>query len=456
MIIIGWWSRRRAENREGFFVASRRGSLPLITGSLVSTAVGGSTTIGMAGLGFTLGLTGAWWLLVGSIGLLILGFLFAKKIRGAAVYTLPELVENQYGPRVALVASILIVIAWTGVVAGQIIAAGKILSIIGIWSTTSWMAVFSAVFITYTILGGQFSIIRTDFLQAAIIFAGIFAGFALTIPQVGGIGGLQASLPSTHFCFPTSPEFDWKMLASTLILVGSTYVVGPDIYTRLFCARDENVAKKSALLSAFLFVPLAFAITLIGMGARALYPNISPEQSFPYLISEVLPLTIGYLVLAALIAALMSSADTCLLSQSVILTQDVLGRFRPQLGERKIVWLTRLNALVLGFMALGLALVLKGVIASLLFAYTIFACGLVIPVIAGFYKERLKVNSKGAMAALIGGGTIGLLGKIPWLEIPVKEDFGLVGFAMSAFLLFVVSTITKHADHSGQIKNGEL
>jgi SSS family solute:Na+ symporter len=192
------------------------------------------------------------------------------------------------------------------------------------------------------------------------------------------------------------------------------------------------------------------------MGARALYPNISPEQSFPYLISEVLPLTIGYLVLAALIAALMSSADTCLLSQSVILTQDVLGRFRPQLGERKIVWLTRLNALVLGFIALGLALVLKGVIDSLLFAYTIFACGLVIPVIAGFYKERLKVNSKGAMAALIGGGTIGLLGKIPWLEIPFKEDFGLMGFAMSAFLLFIVSTITKHADHSGQIKSGGL
>lgn len=443
IIAIGWWSRRRAGTRNGFFVANRKGNLPFIAGSLVSTAVGGSTTIGMAGLGFTLGLAGAWWLLVGSIGLLILGFLFAKKIRSAAVYTLPELVEKQYGPQVSLAASVLIVVAWIGVVAGQIVAAGKILSIMGAGSIASWMVIFSAVFITYTIMGGQFSIIRTDLFQATIIFAGIFAALALAFSQVGGMSGLQASLPSTYFCFPTSPQFSWKMLASILILVGSTYVVGPDIYTRVFCARDEKVAQRSTFLSALLFVPLAFAITLIGMSARILYPHVSPEQSFPQVISGVFSPLIAGLVLAALIAALMSSADTCLLSQSVILTQDVFKRFRPRLSEGKIILLTRLNVLVLGVIALGLALVSKGVIHSLLFAYTIFTCGLVIPVIAGFYKERLKVNSKGAMAALISGGLMGLLGKMPWPNIPFKEDFGLMGFALSAILLFVVSALTK-------------
>ena len=443
IIGIGVWSRRRAGSQDGFFVANRKGTLPLITGSLLATAVGGSSTVGMAGLGFKQGLTGAWWLLVGSIGLLILGGFFAKKVRGTALYTLPELAEKQYDRRVGLAASILIVIAWVGVVAGQIVAAGKVLSILGMGSVTFWMIVFTAVFVIYAILGGQFSIIRTDVFQSAILFGGIFVALALVFARVGALEGLKFSLPPSYFSFPVSPEFDWKTLISLLILVGATYVVGPDIYTRLFCAKEEKTAQRSAILSAFLFIPLALAITLIGMSAKVLYPQIAAEQAFPQVIAGVLSPGLSGLILAALVAALMSSADTCLLSQSVILTEDIFKRFHSSLDERKTILLTRLSLIVLGLLALCLAIVLKGVISSLLFAYTIFTCGLVVPVIAGFYKERLKVTPQGALVALIGGGTIGLLGKIPGFAIPLKEDLGLIGFAVSAILLFGVSFLAR-------------
>jgi len=436
---IGLWSRKRAGSQDGFFVASRQGTLPLITGSLIATVVGGSVTIGMAGLGYGQGLTGTWWLLVGSVGLVILGVFFARRVRGTALYTLPELVEKQYDGRVGLAASILIVVAWVGVVAGQIVAAGKVLAILGIGSITFWMIVFTVVFIVYAILGGQLSIIRTDFIQATILFGGIFIVLALAFSHVGGLDGLKASLPPSYFSFPLSTEFDWKMLLSFLILVGSTYVVGPDIYTRLFCAKGEKTAQRSVFLAAFLFVPLAFAVVLIGMGARVLYPNILAEQAFPQVITGVLSPGLGGLVLAALVAALMSSADTCLLSQSVILTQDIVKRFHPSLDERKTVLLTRISVVGLGLVALGLALALKGVISSLLFAYTVFTCGLVVPVIAGFFRGKLKVTPQGALAALIGGGLIGLIGKIPGLDIPLKGELGLIGFGVSAILLFGVS-----------------
>ena len=395
--------------------------------------------MGMAGLGFKQGLTGTWWLLVGSIGLVILGVFFAKKVRGAALYTLPELVERQYDRRMSLAASILIVIAWVGVVAGQIVAAGAVLSILGIGSVAFWMTAFTAVFVTYAILGGQFSIIRTDVFQAVILFLGIFAALALVSSQVGGLDGLKASLPPGYFSFPTSPEFDWKMLLSFLILVGATYVVGPDMYSRLFCANGEKTAQRSAILSAFLFIPLAFAIIFIGMSAKVLYPEIAAEGAFPQVITSVLSPGLSGLILAALVAALMSSADTCLLTQSVILTEDIIKRTHPALDERKTILLTRLSLIGLGLVALGLALSLKGVISSLLFAYTIFTCGLVVPVVAGFYKEKLKVTPQGALAALIGGGIVGLLGKIPGLDIPLQGDLGLIGFAVSAILLFGVS-----------------
>jgi Na+/proline symporter len=179
------------------------------------------------------------------------------------------------------------------------------------------------------------------------------------------------------------------------------------------------------------------------MSAKILYPQIPSEQAFPQVISGVLSPALSGLILAALIAALMSSADTCLLSQGVILTEDILKRFRPSINERRTVLLTRLSLVGLGLLALAVALALKGVIASLLFAYTIFTCGLVVPVIAGFYQERLKVTWQGALAAMICGGAIGLIGKIPIVDVPLKEDLGLIGFAVSAILLFAVSYFTR-------------
>ncbi len=386
-------------------------------------------------------MTGAWWLLVGTIGLLILGFFFAKKVRGFAVYTLPELVEKEYGSRVGLAASILIVVAWVGIVAGQIVAAGEVLSVLGLTSPTWGMLIFTIVFVVYAMLGGQYSIIRTDAIQAVILFVGIIAALAVAFHAIGGLSELKVSLPQDSFSFPVSATFGWKSLLSYLILIGATYVVGPDIYTRLFCAKDEKVAQKASFITAFLIFLLAFAIALIGMVALALYPEISAEQAFPQIIKELLPIGLNGIVLAALVAALMSSADTCVLSQSVILTEDVIKRFHP-LDERKTVLLSRLNILLLGLIALALALALKGVISSLLFAYTVFTCGLVVPVIAGFYREKLRVTWQGALAAIIGGGTIGLLGRIPGIDIPLKGDLGLIGFAISAILLFGVSFLT--------------
>jgi len=436
VIVIGVVSKRNAQGADNFFVAGRKGSSLLITGSLLATIVGGSATVGMAGLGFSLGLTGAWWLLVGSIGLVILGLFFARKVREFGLYTLPELVEKQYDSRIALAASILIVVAWIGIIAGQIVAAGKILGVLGIGNPLLWMVVFTMIFIIYTILGGQFAVIRTDTLQIGIIFAGIFGGLSLVLSQVGGLSGLKNSLSPEQFAFPLSSQFDGTELVTLLLLVGLTYVVGPDMYSRLFCAKDGKTARTSVLWDALLIIPFAFGITLIGMVASVLFPQILPEQAFPTVIKEVLPPFLGGVVLAALLCAVMSSADTTLLSASTILTVDIVGRLKPSLSQDKILSLSRWGVVVLGISSLILALILKGVISALLFAYTIYTCGLILPVIAGFYKDRLRVTSLGALAAIIGGGSAALISRV--FDIKYLD---LGGLLISGLLLFIVSFI---------------
>jgi len=438
MIAVGVVSRRRAKGIDDFFVAGRKGSPLLITGSLLATIVGGSATVGMAGLGFTQGLTGAWWLLVGSIGLVVLGIFFAEKVRKSGLYTLPELVGKQYDGRIVLAASVLVVIAWTGIVAGQIVASGKILSVLGIGTPVLWMVVCSVVFVAYTILGGQYAVIRTDTLQTGIIFAGIFGGLAILLSRLGGWSGLTSCLSPGQLAFPLSPQFGVKELIAFLLLVGLTYVVGPDMYSRLFCARDVRTARVSVFWTALLMIPFAFGITLIGMGASVLFPGISPEQAFPTVISEVFPPFLGGIVLAALLCAVMSSADTCLLSASTILTMDIFKRFRPSLSEEKALFLSRWGIVILGLVSLILALALKGVINALLFAYSVYTCGLILPVIAGFYKDRLKVTPRGALAAIIGGGSAAVVSKL--LDIKYLD---LGALLISGLLLLVVSLIDR-------------
>ena len=405
---------------------------------MLATIIGSSATLGMAGLGFTQGLTGAWWLLVGSIGLVFLGLFFARRVRKLALYTLPELVEKQYGHRVALAASFLIVVSWLGIIAAQIIGAGKIMSILGAGSPDVWMVIFTAIFVTYTVLGGQHAIIRTDFLQSLVIFAGIFASLFLLLGRIGGWEGLTGALPAGQFSFPLSQQFDGTALITLLLLVGLTYVVGPDMYSRIFCARDDRTARTATLWTALLIIPIAFAVAIIGMGAAVLFPDITPEQAFPTVIRELFSPLLGGIVMAALLCAVMSSADTTLLSASTILTVDIIGRFRPTASPENALPRSRWAIILLGICALVVALMLKGIISALLFAYAIYTSGVIIPVIFGFFRDRLKVTSAGAMAALIGGGTVGLLSKL----LPVKY-LDLWALLLSGTLLFLVSYISR-------------
>jgi len=148
MLAIGLYSfkKRSASDSAGFFVAGRKAGIPLVTGSLAATFIGSSVVIGMVGRGYRMGFPGAWWLLVGAIGLIILGLFLAKKVQRVGVYTLPELLEKQYGGKTGLVASLVIVAAWISVCGAQILAAGTILrALIPSWDVSWLMAICALV-----------------------------------------------------------------------------------------------------------------------------------------------------------------------------------------------------------------------------------------------------------------------------------------------------------------------
>jgi SSS family solute:Na+ symporter len=427
VISIGALSAKRSKGIEGFYLAGRGLGGILLTATLCATIVGASSTLGMAGLGFKEGLTGAWWMLSGAIGLVILSSFFAEKVRTTGCYTLPELVGSQYDERVRTAASLLIVISWIGVISAQIIASGRLLGTLFEGNESLFMIISGAVFILYTAHGGQHSIVKTDLLQFVILFGGILLIFSRML-DVTGAGILGNSN------FPVSPARGTLDVISLILVVGSTYIVGPDIYSRLLSAHSPMTARRSAMAAAIILVPLAFIITFLGVGAACLFPGIEAEQALPVLMMQILsPLEIGILA-AALLAALMSSADTTLLTATSIFTLDLYKRARPKSSESHLMKVSRGGIIFLGSLALAFSLYSPGIIATLLSAYTIFAGGMIVPVIAGFYKDKLGLTSTGALAALIGGGMTAML---------FGKEYPLLGMAVSAALLFIISRLAK-------------
>jgi solute:Na+ symporter, SSS family len=270
LMTIGAASSKYAAGLDEFHLAGRKVKHIMLTATLCATIVGASATIGMAGMGFKEGLTGAWWLLSGTIGLLMLSVLFAQRIRATGCYTLPELIGTFYGERVRMAASTLIIISWVGVISGQIIASGKVLSAIFGGNEHIFMVASAMVVILYTVQGGQHSIVRTDLVQFIIIIAGIILLLSRTLDATG-LAFLKAQ------SFPTSTERDALGALSMILVVGSTYLVGPDIYSRIFLARDPQTARRSAITAALILVPLAFVITTLGICARILLPAIPAE-----------------------------------------------------------------------------------------------------------------------------------------------------------------------------------
>lgn len=417
----------RIRGLEDFHLAGRGLKLLLLTGTFSATIVGASATLGMAGLGFSKGLPGAWWMLSGTAGLLILAAFFAERVRGTGCSTLPELVGSFYGERARVAASLLIAVSWIGVIAVQILASGKVLGAVFGGDEILFMVACTTVFVLYTAHGGQSSVVRTDLIQILIIIAGMAVLFSRAV----GAAGMGPLLSQS---FPISAQMGGTDVISMILVVGSAYLVGPDMYSRLFSASSPRDAKMAAAVSALILVPLAFLITSLGIFARSLYPAASPEQAIPVLLTSLLsPWTEG-VVAAALLAAFMSSADTSLMTATSILTLDLYGKAKPGAGQSRMMTVSRLVALGIGAAALVLAISIPSIIKTLLIAYSVFTGGLLVPVIAGFHGERLGLTPTGALFALVGGGGTAVL---------AGQSYPLLGFAVSAALLFGVSWLER-------------
>lgn len=410
MLVVGWQGRRQSAG--SYWAAERRQGTGWVGVSMVATIFGASSTMGMIGLGYSRGLTGAWWSLTGGIALIPFGIFLASRVRALGVHTLPDILERAYGKGVAMPAGIIIVLAWSGVIAAQLVAGARLLSGLAPLDFQVALGTVAIVIITYTFWGGQVSVIRTDLWQFLLFLGGLFVSLAFLASSWDALDLLLDELPPGRLDFPVSPAFGWyDLLVYYPLVVGLAYLAGPDIYSRVLCARDDRVASRSTLLAAALVIPLSFLLALFGLLARAHFPGIPPEAALSETIGVLMPAGVRGLIVAGFLAAVMSSADTCLISAATIVSLNVVAPISGNSIKGQLA-VTRAAVLVIGGLAWIVAGLEHGIISSLLLAYSIFVSGVAVPTLASFYKERLGITSIGAMSAVVVGGASAVVGKI--------------------------------------------
>jgi SSS family solute:Na+ symporter len=362
----------------------------------------------LAGLVYRHGIAGVWFDLAGALGLATLGLFLAGRVRREAVVTLPEIVGRAYGQTARWWAALLVLVSeivWFALLteATQVV----LTSAVGIAPTRA-LVLSTAVFVLYTWLGGQFAVVRTDLVQYSLMVAGI-PGVALTC-ALAGAGGLSG-LSSEAWRFPTSATLGYRDIAGWLVLVGLPHLVGSDVYAKLLSCRDEATARRSALLAALSKVVFGLAVAAIALAARkALPPVTGSSEVLPSAVLNFAPPAFAAFVLVALVATMQSSADVVLLSASAVTARDLA----PPLTGRKLS-LPAARALTPVFGALGLMVALamgRDVLETLKLGYSIFAAGLILPVLAALLPGRPVVPRSGAIAAMIAGGATAAAGRV--------------------------------------------
>jgi SSS family solute:Na+ symporter len=423
MLSVGW--RARKGTPDSYWVAERRYGTPRVAASLVATIFGASSAVGIIGLGYSRGLTGAWWALIGGLALVPFGLFLASRVRRLEVYTLPDILHRAYGPRVAVPGALLIVVAWCGVVGAQIVAGALLLGAVSNLPFQGAVAVIAAVVVLYTFWGGQVSVIRTDAWQLVLFVTGLAVTLGLVTGAVAARGPVAGQIPAGFLDFPVSEGFGWyELLVFYPLIVGLPYLVGPDIYSRVFCAQDGRGAGRASLLAALAVIPLSLLLALLGLMIKALLPGLAPESAFPAAVMEVAPTGLRGLIIVGVLGAIMSSADTTLVSASTIpslnVVSPVVARLRQgaeALSPARELVLTRSFVVVVGGAAWLIAASQGGIISSLLLAYTVFVGGVVLPTLASFWRDRLGVGSRAAMWAVMVGGGVAILAEVGGGEV---------------------------------------
>ncbi|MET3112417.1 SSS family solute:Na+ symporter [Pedobacter sp. CG_S7] len=464
MLGVGLFFANKHNDERDYFTGGGNMGSGHVGLSVVATDVGGGFSIGLGGIGFTMGLSGSWLLFTGLVGawisaVFLIPLVFKwQKAHGHYFLTLPQVFGYLYNKKVAFIASIICVIGYTGFTSSQLLAGAKLTSAIyPQMDTYSMLWIMGAIAVIYTMLGGMKAVIYTDTIQWIILLAGLM-GVAIPLSWIK-LGGYDGIAPYLTDEMMSLTNITWQHIINWSVTIIPIWFVGMTLYQRIFSCRDEKAAKKAWFIAGVLEWPfMAFTGVILGMLANvAVQKGLIPveggilhdsEMGLPLLVKNILPIGFTGIVIAAYFSAILSTADSCLMAASGSVVGDLLPKHK-KVNNKSVVRFSQLATFIIGLLAILLASTMENVLSMMLYAYAFMVSGLFIPVVAAMVlKKRFP---QPALISMITGGTITIALIVTEMKLPYELNANIFGITAALISYIIAYQYMLHIDDKRMI-----
>ncbi|MEM2220225.1 MAG: sodium:solute symporter family protein [Ignisphaera sp.] len=435
LLVIGVYASRRVKSFRDYIIAVGQVSSFALLGTVIATQWGGVTVMGVPGLAYAGETYRAVYYASAAVPrFLVWALLLAYPIWLAKPWTVTEWFTQRFDRKCGYLAAILNILGFVGLIAGQLVAAARILSVITGIPFEFSLLMGAAIVIIYTVTAGLWGVIYTDIFQFIIIFAGILT-LAGVVHATIGLDTLRANLPPTQW---STLGVDGALYFVTLFILWCADLPFNYVIQRISSAKTKRALFMAPIFGAISYLLAAYLGGLLGTAARYTLPKIpSADEAVIRLSVTLLPPTVAGFLCAALLAVTMSSADTYLNAPVALLTNDIVKPLKPTLTDRQLLALSRIVTLALSVIAIIMGLWLRGII-TVLVTFLYFTIALIPAFIASVTWRRASPTA--AFWSMLIGGVVGA--GLRFAAIYGFTPPGLLyGMYIPAFLAIAISSV---------------
>jgi len=446
LFIFGLRISKRLKREEDFLVAGRSLTAPVLVGTLLASWIGSGDIFSVSDLSYNhgysslIGSSGGW------LGIIIV-FFIAARVRRFGQFTVPDILEARYNKWARILGTITTIIAYVTIVSYQFRGGGWVLNIITEEKITEKQGIIIvAIFvITYTLLAGMLSVAYLDIFNGLIMIGGIFLALPFLIQHVGGMDHIVANVTARQHPFLGNMTWIQAMgyFVPTLLLA----LGNGTMYQRFFSAKDEREAKKSVIGWILGVILLGIVLQSLAVVGSSYFKELEAREAgkiILFVAHKGVPVAVGCALMAAIVAIIISTANSFLLVPATNVIRDIYQRFiNPNLPDKKMILYSRLTVIMLGLIAYSLISFFPRILDAAYAAYTVYGAGITPALMAVFFWKRATVA--GGVLSILGGMATTVIWEVI-NKVQGHPPFGVPAvypaLVLSLFLLVFVSLLS--------------
>jgi len=446
LFIFGLRIVKRLKKKEDFLVAGRSLTAPVLVGTLLATWMGSGDIVSVSDLSYNHGFSSLIGSSGGWLGIIIV-FFIAGRVRRFGQFTVPDILEARYNKWARILATITTIIAYVTIVSYQFRGGGWVLNIIteGKVQEQHAMALVAVFVITYTLLGGMLSVAYLDVLNGILMITAIFISVPFLIHHVGGMDYIMANV--TQRSHPILGNMTMLQAMGYFVPTLLLALGNGNMYQRFFSAKNENEAKKSVIGWVIGVILLGIALQSLAVVGSSYFKGLEAEEAGKIIIlvaHKGVPVAVGCALIAAVVAIIISTANSFLLVPATNVVRDIYQRFiNPDLPDKKMILLSRMVVIVLGIVSFSLISFFPRILDAAYAAYTVYGAGITPALIAVFFWKR--ATASGGVFSILGGLSVTVI----WEVLNKIQGYHPLGMPAvypallcSLVLLFGISLLT--------------